>query len=297
MLSLAQLDSLRWIARLGSFRAAAERCNRTQSTVSLRIQELEHTLGARLLERDGQGVRLTPAGLEILPLAEEVLARIEGMRQALRRGDRAPRTIRLGTNDSFALTCLPDLLREVADCFPRLQVDVTVEHSRAIAAKLNAGELDVGFLLEAETHYSIVVEPLCQVPHAWVASPALPVARGAVHPSDLEQMLIFSLPPPATTFDDVHRWFASAGLQPQRVSTCNSLPTIIPLVLAGLGVALLPRPVVFPYLDAERLIELSVRPAVADRRLMLAYHRMSLDGGLDTLLELGRRFALERLAI
>ena len=68
MLSLAQLDSLRWIARLGSFRAAAERCKRTQSTISLRIQELEQTLGARLLERDGQGVRLTPAGLEVLPL-------------------------------------------------------------------------------------------------------------------------------------------------------------------------------------------------------------------------------------
>ena len=58
-LRLDQLEAVFWIARLGSFRAAAERLNLTQPTVSMRIRELEEQVGGPLFDRNSYRARLS----------------------------------------------------------------------------------------------------------------------------------------------------------------------------------------------------------------------------------------------
>ena len=57
--TLSQLETFLWIARLGSFHAAAERLGLSQPSISLRIRELERSLGTPLFHRRGRGVVLS----------------------------------------------------------------------------------------------------------------------------------------------------------------------------------------------------------------------------------------------
>jgi DNA-binding transcriptional LysR family regulator len=63
-MNLRQVETFYWAAKLGSFSAAAERMNATQSTVSMRIQEIERDLGVALFDRVQRTARLTPKGRE-----------------------------------------------------------------------------------------------------------------------------------------------------------------------------------------------------------------------------------------
>src|SRR5262249_35910849 len=73
LMNLRQLEPFYWVAKLGSFSAAADRLNATQSTVSMRIQDLERDFGHTLFDRGRRGARITAMGRELMRYAEEVL--------------------------------------------------------------------------------------------------------------------------------------------------------------------------------------------------------------------------------
>ena len=75
-MNLRQIETFYWAAKLGSFSAAAERMNATQSTVSMRIQEIERDFGVALFDRSQRTVRLTPKGRRAL---ETYLQQMEGI--------------------------------------------------------------------------------------------------------------------------------------------------------------------------------------------------------------------------
>ena len=82
--TLKQLESFVWVAKLGSFRATAERLNTTQPNISVRISQLEAVLGVRLFHRDSGSVALTPIGHSLLGQAERVTQLLAD--QGLKRG-------------------------------------------------------------------------------------------------------------------------------------------------------------------------------------------------------------------
>jgi hypothetical protein len=72
------LETLLWIARLGTFAAAAARLNTTQPAISARVRELESHLGTALFRREGRTMALTPAGRELVRESRIVSLRIIG---------------------------------------------------------------------------------------------------------------------------------------------------------------------------------------------------------------------------
>ena len=62
---MQQLETFFWTVTLGSFSAAAEKLYATQSAVSMRVRELERTLGVELFDRTHRTARLTPKGREL----------------------------------------------------------------------------------------------------------------------------------------------------------------------------------------------------------------------------------------
>ena len=78
-LTLAQIETFYWIARLGSFHAAARQLCVTQPSVSGRIRELERELGCALFDRTGGRARLTETGKAIRQQAETMLSLARGI--------------------------------------------------------------------------------------------------------------------------------------------------------------------------------------------------------------------------
>lgn len=257
-----QLEAVRWIARLGSFRAAAAQLNLSQPTISMRVRELERHLGVTLFDRNSYRAQLTDAGRDAVRYAERILALAEEMEQGSVRNVAMSTPIRLGAADSFALTHLPALLSQLEQAFPALRVDLQIDFSSNLNQRLQRGGLDLAFLTGPVEGAALQVAPLMRLPLAWVASPRLALPARPLRPEDLRTSAILANPWPSHLFRTVQTWFASGGLRPTRLMTCNSLTVMARLASAGFGVTLLPMDILRSNFELGQLQPLRTDPPV-----------------------------------
>lgn len=130
------------IVETGSFRRAAQRVYRTPSAVSMQIKKLEDTLGRALFRRDAQRVSLTPDGEALLGYGRRMLRLND---EALGRflGPTVSGLVRLGAPDDFGTRFLPGILARFAATHPTVEVEVVLEPSIDLLARLERGELDL----------------------------------------------------------------------------------------------------------------------------------------------------------
>ena len=95
-MNLKQLETFYWAAKLGSFTAAAQRVNSTQSTVSMRIHELEQAFGVDLFDRSQRTARVTARGRELIRYAEQMLSLSAEMRDRISAPHSIPGVVRVG---------------------------------------------------------------------------------------------------------------------------------------------------------------------------------------------------------
>jgi DNA-binding transcriptional LysR family regulator len=287
--TLDQLEAFFWIARLGSFRAAAAQLRLSQPTISLRIRSLEAALGLRLFERRGRRVRVTPEGDRLLPAVRRMMGLAEQVWSAPGIQDPLRGRLRLGAPASVALSCVADLLGALKGEDLELTVALTVDNSVALCQRLNRRELDVAFVVEPVVEPHVRLELLGAMWHAWVASPRLGLHDSRVEPRDLQPYHVFTHPEPSNLTDLVRGWFASAGLEPEHVSTCNDLSVIIRLTAAGEGVSLLPPAILATDLRLGSVHMLEAHPGIPHPHLYIAYQADKAGLHMKTLLALGRR--------
>jgi DNA-binding transcriptional LysR family regulator len=245
MLDPRRLTTLQAVVRAGSFARAAGELNYTQAAVSQHIAELERAVGLRLLER--RPVRPTPAGELALAAAEaagHALAAAETGLRALRDGEAG--RLRIAAFSSAARELLPPALAT----FARLHPDVAITLTAAEPAEAYDGlihdrfDLAVAFDydLEPDTPPEVVAcRPLMEDP-VLVAVPAgHPLARRrSVRLDRLARepwiaAPLAGLPLPAL------RQAGGTGFTPTVRYVGEDFATVLALVSAGLGVALLPR--------------------------------------------------------
>ena len=284
-LTLSQLEALFWISRLGSVRAAATRLNITQPALSLRIKDLEATLGGQLLNRGSYRATLTTLGLEVAQQAERMLDIAD------RIGDRVAPTeemrglIRMGATDTFAARFLPALLIDIEQNFPEAQIDVVVEFSVSLNAKLLRGELDVAVLTPPGLSPHLEFEMLMDIPHYWVGTPKRLGKLKIATPAGLVHMPILTHPAPSLLFETIHAWFGSANLTPQRVNTCSSLFITKALACDGIGISLLPSEIITAEVRAGTLRALMARPKIPSNPLYVSYRRDTPQRHLRTFIQ------------
>lgn len=271
--SLAQLEALLWIQRLGGFRAAARRLGVTQPALSQRIRELERAVGRPVLDRRRDGPRPTAAGRELLMFAERMAAISDEMQQAVGASAPVSGTLRFGVADTFATTCLPQLLVAIGERYPALRVDVSVDYSAALDAGLQRGDLDLAVLTAPRITEAVIAEPLVELALRWVAPPALLAGRRLLRPVDLVDVPIITNPSPSHLFTSVRAWFATAGVAPRRLNTCNSLTIMARLAAGGAAISLMPPAIVRDELARGTLRLLRTRPALPSHPLMTAIRR------------------------
>lgn len=284
--TLAQIEAFHWIARLGSFQAAAAHLHLGPPTVSVRIRKFERAVGVKLFERIGRRVRLTAAGAGLALKSERMLALAAEIAGPV--VDPLQGGLRLGAPDAFAMVCLPRLLQLLEREYPALKVALTVENSAVLNQRLNDRELDVAFLVNPECAGHVRAEPLGRQDIAWVASPRIDLPRRPIRPADLAPYQLFTNPEPSRLIDLIHDWFASAGLSASRLSTCNSLSVITRLTVVGAGVSLMPTAIIESELRSGALRRLTVRPSIPTQRLFAAYQAEQAGRGIATILSITR---------
>src|SRR5690554_1833564 len=106
-MTLKQLTTFYWVCRLDSFAAAAEYLFSTQSAVSMRIRELETSLGVELFDRSQRSARLTAKGRDLLSYAERIISLMSEIEAEIGAPESLVGTIGLGATELVAITWLP----------------------------------------------------------------------------------------------------------------------------------------------------------------------------------------------
>jgi DNA-binding transcriptional LysR family regulator len=291
--TLAQLEAFLAICRDGTFTAAADRLGITQPTVSLRIRELERALGVTLFARRGTDIRLTRHGALVRRYAERGLSALNEMGTELREIDPLRGYIRIGAAGTFAMTCLPGLMRTVEERHPDLLVELTISNSRELAAKLENGLLDLAFIIGPQVSASISVRDIAMIDHAWLGGTDNPIPKPFITPDDLAGRRIVTNPAPSPLNTLMTQWFRQADREPVKPDTCNSLPATLELVRNGVAMALLPLWIARDLIAAERVIQYQASPEVGRLRMCACYHRRAPEQAVAALIDIARSTVAE----
>ncbi|MEP5687432.1 LysR substrate-binding domain-containing protein [Nisaea sp.] len=152
------------IAECGNLTQAASRLNRTQSAVSVQLRKLEEALRVTLFERGARGMRLSPAGEQLLPAARRTLVEFE--RTARLFETPLSGRLRIGIPDDYDDTVFEVALADFSNRNPGVEIVVESGCTSAFAVAVEGGRLDVAICSAPE---SVPGEPLLSEPTVWVA--------------------------------------------------------------------------------------------------------------------------------
>lgn len=255
-LAIYHLETLLWIARLGTFRAAAARLNTTQPAISARVREIEEQLGVALFRREGRGMVLTPRGRDLVKDIEPLWAGFE--RALFKVSDFAGATgvVRIGSGEIAAASCLPGFVRDVERDLPGVTLELELDLTARMLQQVLGGTSDLVFLAGPVASPGIRTAPIGSVGLVWVASRATADAGGFAHP-----LPVWSIPSHSPMHGVMLETLAQNGIEPRSVGTCNNVRTLVDIVMAGGGAALLPETMVRAELQGGTLAEVLPRPA------------------------------------
>jgi DNA-binding transcriptional LysR family regulator len=259
-MNLRQIETFYWAAKLGSFSAAAERMNATQSTVSMRILEIERDFGVALFDRVQRTARLTPKGRDLLRYAEEILRISAEMRMRVADESATQGVVRMGVVEMISLTWLPRLVKAVHEHYPKISLELDEALTQDLVARLNQGTLDLILAPGRVAGYNTSPVSLGSVKFSWMASPRLPLPRKVLKPRDLQNFPIIGLSQESYHYKSIEDWFQAGNANFRRIDTCKSLGVAASLAAAGLGITLLPEQFYAREIKAKQLRVIETEP-------------------------------------
>jgi DNA-binding transcriptional LysR family regulator len=226
------------------FGRAAEKLRIAQPPLSQQIQRLEGELGVKLFERTKRRVELTAAGKSFLKEARQTLEQAE---QAVRAAQRASRgeigELAVGFVGSATYHILPLVLRSFRSRFPNVEISLHEDSPAEQVRQLRMGGIHVGFFRSQFEDEALVSEVVLQEPmvvalpeaHELSGQPRVSLNRLAGEP-----FILFPRKIGPGFHDLIVSLCQRAGFSPRVAQEANDMQTIVSLVAAGLGVALVP---------------------------------------------------------
>lgn len=242
-MDLRQLRYFNALAETLNFHRAAERLHISQPPLTVAIRKLEEDLGVALFERDPRGVRLTTAGLAAVAPAREALAAAEKVREAVRQGAAGLRgRLSIGFIGSAIGELLPRIVSPFRHAYPEVELALeemnSVEIVRAIAARrLDVGLVRLPVMDSAPVAIDVIEsdELVAVLPDSDVLARRKTLDLGAL--AD-RSFIIYS--PVSVLHATIRLACHRAGFTPRVAQEAVQVQTILSLVEAGLGVALIP---------------------------------------------------------
>ena len=251
-MDLRQLRHFAAVARTLHFGHAADGLGMTQPPLSQSIMALERELGAALFVRTKRSVALTPFGEQWLAHVRGVLDAVNalpGIAKQLQDGTAGQLSISFVSTADYSI--LPSLVRRYASLFPKVEISLTEATSDVQIASLLEGKGHVGLVIPPPnagipkqlSYLPLVTEPLiAAVPDSWIADGRLSVSKGRLSPKAVvgAPLILFPRQSAPAFHDLVTGYYAAHGGQARIVQQAIQMQTIISLVSAGMGIALVP---------------------------------------------------------
>ena len=254
------------------FGRAATRLHMSQPPLSQSILNLEAQLGHALFIRTKRSAHLTAAGSALLPEARRLLAHAQSLPQLVAQAaNGAVGSLSLAFVSTAGTGLLPNLLVRFRAQYPQVQITLREATSDWQFEQLRLGQIDAGFIipplpetvLQELAYLPLMREPLL------LALPSALAAQYTERPVSLsrlreQRLIIFPRHLAPALYDNILTCFATAGMTPYIVQEAIQMHTIVNLVAAQMGIALVPESVAnlqrlgveyLPLLDASPVLE------------------------------------------
>jgi DNA-binding transcriptional LysR family regulator len=271
---LADLRAFLAVSDLGSFRAAAEILHLSQSAVSRRVDKLENALGVELFVRTTRKIELTTIGRTFVHKARNVMLELESALIGIQDvAERLSGEVTLACVPSAVSYFLPSVFDEYHKRYPGIRIRVLDESSSDVLLAVTRGDADFGVTYvgtqEADIHFLPLIEEAfvlaCPSSHPLAKSKVvtwkdikeygyIALAQGSGNRFLIDQALAQSLERP--------RWFCEV----------SHVPALVSLVMAGLGVGVVPRMALSPD-GHEGLVAIPLGEPKVSRKLGLISRR------------------------
>jgi DNA-binding transcriptional LysR family regulator len=244
MPELSQLSCFVAAAEEMHFGRAAARLNMTQPTLSRQVQALEQALKVQLFERGNRSIKLTSAGRVFLPEAKRILALTESAANWTRRAWQGEAgVIRLGFTATAAFVDLPLILSRSMAALPDVKILLKEGTSAVQKDALLADLLDVGVLRPPVDRSKFEVMPVRR--ERFIAAfhendPRAAKADLTLRDFDAQNFIMYSVDGAGYSHRMLSEMFDRAGVAPMMIHHLDQNHSILALVSAGMGAALVP---------------------------------------------------------
>jgi DNA-binding transcriptional LysR family regulator len=247
-MNVLELRHLRYFVAVAEelhFGRAAQRLHMAQPPLSQQIRSLEREVGVPLLERTHRRVRLTAAGAAFYDEARSILDHVKlAVQLAQRAGHGEIGRLAIGFVGSAMYGLLPDIVRVYRSRYPDVELSLTEAPTVEQVTAIREGRIDVGFVRTSVTDSALRCETLLAEPlvvalpqdHARAGAPSVALRHLAEEP-----FVIFPRQLGHGFYDVILAACLQAGFQPRIVQEAIQMQTIVSLVAAGIGIALVPQ--------------------------------------------------------
>lgn len=261
------------VCETGSFSAAAEALNYTQSGISQMMAGLEDELGVQLFARIKRGVQLTDNGARLLPYVREmVLQKVKLRQAAFDINHKVEGRLRVGSISSVTALWMPEVVHYFRQNFPKVQVEILDGNYDEIRDWILHGQVDCGFLSSIVardlTFYPLLNDPLCAV---------LPRDHPLAGHKRITLPQLFQFPLIIETpgcDNDIQHLLAKCTVRPDVAYSFRDDMLIMAFVRSGLGVTISQQLVMQAFGTREDVVARPLSPA-CHRTLGLAFSRTS----------------------
>ncbi len=290
---LRQIRALSAVAKCGGFSKASREVEISQPTLSTHIRNLEKDLGARLLDRTGRTVTLTPAGAVFVDYADRILSLCQEASQAVStfmeeiRGE-----VAIASSTVPGEYLLPRLLTFFSRRFPEVRVKLAVGDSQAVMERVQSGSAAFGLAGTEASHPSLHSDLFREDRIILVAAPDL-IKKEPIPPlvekEDLQRIPLIRRESGSWTQMAVETALRDSDIKPESlpwIATLGSTRSVLEGTLTGMGAAFLSGMTVEKEMESGELMELQVPWLEVKRGFFIVTHRSrSLPPAAQCLLE------------
>lgn len=283
-MNIKDLQYLVAVAELKHFGRAAQQCNISQPTLSMQLKKLEEYLGVSLFERTNKQVLVTQAGQDIAERARHVLQGVKEIRE-LARAASSPFSgeFRLGAFPTLAPYFLPHVVPAIYKELPELKLLLVEEKTATLLEQLKNGELDAA-LIALPVHDEMLESTAVTEDPFLLAVPLghRLAGRKSVTAADIRNEQLLLLDEGHCLREQALEVCSIMGLGEQQEFRATSLETLRQMVVAGVGITLIPH---MAKREGDGLIYIPFEGNIPSRTIGLVWRRTS-----------ARRLCLEALA-
>jgi DNA-binding transcriptional LysR family regulator len=274
-MNLRQLGYFVAVAEELSFSRAATRVHISQPPLSRQVARLEGELGVRLLHRTTHEVTLTEAGQAFLAEARQMLSLATRAGHAARRAARGETGhLRVGFIGSALYSSLPQLLRQFRQRYPEVELSLMQLTIAKQADALRNREIDLGIIRQYLSDDTLAMRRLVREPFVVALPLDHPLAkRKKIMLQSLaeEDFVVFSREDAPVVYQQMLQMCERAGYRPRIVQEARPMATVVGLVAAGLGVAIVPESM--QRINIEHVVYRTLGGTRACNEYVIAWHR------------------------